>query len=190
MNPILFPARTEQARLEAMKRHPSSFERNKKMAMTKSTRDMLNETIDGTAADIAEYARQIESGEYGNTWTVRDGDGNEVADNVIADDADSALEIVGEKWNVGDDWEAERNEFDTPTIVDDHGNETSIDEFPLEIVDERGKDFAVVIGTGGPHIEVTASGDGTAHLAGYWSSETVMRHGDQFDTFLDYFIER
>lgn len=157
--------------------------------MTKSTRDMLNETIDGTAYDIAEYARQIESGEYGNKWIATcDETGAETI--VLASTESEAIDTHQDDNVPAYEFTIAREEFDNPTIVDAYGNETSIDDFPLEIVDERGKDYAVVIGTGGPHIEVTASGDDSARLVGYWSSETTARHGDQFDTFLDYFIER
>jgi|APFre7841882724_1041349.scaffolds.fasta_scaffold225688_1 hypothetical protein len=70
-------------------------------------------------------------------------------------------------------------------------NETPIGEYPKEIVDERGKQFAVVICTGGPHIEVAANGiDGPARLKGHWRGHRCTINGDQFDPFLDYFINR
>ena len=43
---------------------------------------------------------------------------------------------------------------------------------------------------GGPHIEVAADGAGSARLEGYWWGDRHTVSGDQFDVFLDYFIER
>jgi hypothetical protein len=74
---------------------------------------------------------------------------------------------------------------DEPTVDD-----TPIGEYPLEIVDERGKEFAVVISTGGPHVEVVADGFAAARLEGYWSGWRVTRYGDYLSVFLDYFIDR
>ena len=68
---------------------------------------------------------------------------------------------------------------------------TPIGDYPKEVVDERGKPFAVVIRTSGPHIEVAANGvDGPARLQGYWRGHRCTIHGEQFDPFLDYFINR
>ena len=94
-------------------------------------------------------------------------------------------DLVGERAKSigGTSWEF--IEADEPTVED-----TPISEYPLEIVDERGKEFAVVLTTGGPHIEVVADGGSSARLAGYWGGEQVYMYGNVFDTFLDYFIER
>lgn len=78
-----------------------------------------------------------------------------------------------------------RDGVDVPTVDD-----TPIDEYPLEVVNERGKEFAVVISTGGPHIEVAANGGTVARLEGYLWGDRATIHGDQFDTFLSYFIDR
>lgn len=110
-------------------------------------RDNLRNNLTGVAETIAEYARQIQSGEYD----------------------------------------------DEPTITDNYGNETPISEWPLEIVDERGRAFAIVLTIGGPHIEITADGQRDARLVGYWGGETVTRYDDSdgsFATVLDYFIDR
>lgn len=80
----------------------------------------------------------------------------------------------------------ESGDYDDEPTADD----TPISEYPLEIVDERGREFAVVICTGGPHIEVVADGGYDARLEGYWAGERVTLSGDAFNTFLDYFIER
>jgi len=63
-------------------------------------------------------------------------------------------------------------------------------EYPLEVVNERGREFAVVIGTGGPHIEIAADGLRKARLEGYWGGERVTLFGDVFDEVLDWFIDR
>lgn len=77
-----------------------------------------------------------------------------------------------------------------PAITDSYGNVTPIDEYPLEVVDERGREFAVVLCTGGPHIEVVADGLCSARLEGYWAGSRCTRSGDYLSTFLDYFIDR
>lgn len=96
-------------------------------------------------------------------------------------------------------------EWDGDTLLDAEGNEVytedlpevdwldahdALSEYPLEIVDERGKNFAVVLCTGGPHIEIEASGSGEATLNGYWGGEHIVLSGDVFDRVLDWFIER
>jgi hypothetical protein len=43
---------------------------------------------------------------------------------------------------------------------------------------------------GGPHIEIAADGNYSARLEGYWAGEHATLHGDEYDTVLDYFIER
>jgi len=109
--------------------------------------DCLRNNLAGVAEAIAEYARQIRSGDY----------------------------------------------RDEPTITDNYGNETPISEWPLDIVDERGKEFAVLIAYGGPNIWLTADGLSDARLVGYWGSETVTLWDDSarsFTTVLDYFIDR
>ena len=165
--------------------------------MTESTKTMLEQHVDYTAQTIAEYARQIESGEYGNRWTVTDEDGNEYV--TIASDEDqartnaiSASELVDSHGMVGDpeDWDIERDSFDEPTICDACGNESPIWEWPLSVEVKIGRPLAVVIGTGGPHIEIVQDlSGGGAKLAGYWGGEQVYRYGDEFQTVLDYFTD-
>lgn len=85
-------------------------------------------------------------------------------------------------------WEAIDNEEE----YQDSDPNDYLSELPLEVVDERGKDFAVILGTGGPHIELTASGFGNVELVGYWSG-SVYRLSDSegvFERTLEYFIER
>lgn len=126
--------------------------------MSESTLDMLNEHVDSVAETIREYARQIESGEYGRT---HDDDGNQLD-----------------------------NFADEPTIVDEYGNETPISEWPLEVVVKVGSPLAVVICTGGPHIEIVHDlSDGQAKLAGYWGGDRIYQHGTEFQTVLDYLTD-
>lgn len=73
---------------------------------------------------------------------------------------------------------------------DDFDLYESLDQWPLEVVDERGREFAVVLCTGGPHIEIVADGGCQARLEGYWGGDTATLRGDEFSTLLDYFIER
>ena len=64
-------------------------------------------------------------------------------------------------------------------------------EYVLDVVDERGRPFAVVISTGGPHIEIEAEGGGQARLVGYWGGKTCERwDSDLFGEVLDYFVDR
>lgn len=74
--------------------------------------------------------------------------------------------------------------------ADEYDVTDAIHEYPLEVVDERGREFAVVLSTGGPHVEVVADGPQSARLEGYWAGERVTRYGDYLSTFLDYFIDR
>jgi RecJ-like exonuclease len=70
-----------------------------------------------------------------------------------------------------------------------------LNELPLEIVWEKGEPFAVVLGTGGPHIEIRGGTrhDGTGYqIHGYWAgehstwgSEGVSRTGEYFRELID-----
>lgn len=161
--------------------------------MIESTLDMLTKQVDYAAETIAEYARQIGSGEYGNRWSVQSYDEpvDHNYDDIIADSEEDAIAIAQERSGQShDNWEAERDSFDEPTIVDEYGNESPISEWPLSVEVKIGRPLAVVIGTGGPHIEIAQElGAGGAKLAGYWGGEKVYRHGDQFQTVLDYFTD-
>lgn len=155
-----------------------------------STRDinLLVGAVDRTAETIREYVRQIESGEYGQEWEVTDSEGNTYG--TYATYEDSAYDNAVESADTGltgnpEYWDVEHVPADEPTV-----DETPISEYPLEIVDRRGREFAVVLGIGGPHIEVVADGDYDARLEGYWGGSRVTRHGDYLSTFLDYFIDR
>lgn len=156
--------------------------------MTQTTQDKLAQHVDAAAEMIRAYVRQIESGEYGEEWTVTDTEGNEYG--TIASSEDQAYENAVESADTGltgnpTDWDVTHDQADEPTV-----DETPISEYPLAIVDERGKEFAVILSMGGPHIEVIANGLDPARLEGYWGGEQVCRHGDYLSVFLDYFIER
>ena len=63
-----------------------------------------------------------------------------------------------------------------------------LDEYPLEIVWEVGEPFAVVLGTGGPHIEITGGGrQGSYTLHGYWGGEHVTLSGASITRMGGYF---
>lgn len=76
---------------------------------------------------------------------------------------------------------------------DDSDGNGTIYDYPLEIVDERGKPYSVLITCGGPHIEVEAHGYDEARLEGYWGSSRSTRYdygNNPLTQFLDFFIER
>jgi hypothetical protein len=160
--------------------------------MSESTAEMLAKQVDYAAERIAEYARQIESGDYGNRWTVTDSETDE-EHVIIAQDEDSAIDAVRDLIpGVVKDHEllAERDEFEVPTICDEDGNEESIEDWPLAVVVKIGQPLAVQIAVGGPHIEIVQDlSEGSAKLAGYWGGERVYRYGDKFQTVLDYFTD-
>lgn len=67
-----------------------------------------------------------------------------------------------------------------------------LDELPLEIMWEMGEPFAVVLGTGGPHIEIRGGTrhDGSAYsLHGYWGGEHVTISGESITRTGEYFRE-
>lgn len=76
---------------------------------------------------------------------------------------------------------------------DEAGSDDLVDqmqESPLEVIDERGREFAVVLTIGGPHIEVHADGNRDAALTGYWGSETYTVGDPVLNEFMDWFIDR
>ena len=161
--------------------------------MSESTRDRLTEHVESVAEMVREYARQIDSGEYGNRWLVQSYDEpvDHNYDDIVADSENAAIAIAQERSaQYHDNWEAERDEFDEPTIWDERGNSTPISEWPLEVVVKVGRPLTVLITAGGPHIEIVHDlSDGSAKLAGYWGGEKVYRHGPEFQTVLDYLTD-
>lgn len=164
--------------------------------MTTSTRDMLYSQLQNVSATIEAYASQIESGRYGRQLyevaVVNPGEDDEPSFGpYAADDEDDAYTAYRES----EGFYLPRSEVDIVAMDEYNADEPTVDDtpiydYPLEVVDERGRPFAVVIGTGGPHIEVTADGSYSASLVGYWGGVRVELSGSHFDTFLDYFIER
>lgn len=155
-----------------------------------SDQELIDNELKAAESTVQEYARQIESGDYGNRWTVTDPDGNEHV--VISEDAGGAVSLAQKGHNIADDdhWEAERDEFDEPTIVDNYGNEQPISEWPLEVVVKIGRPLSVLITFGGPNIEIVHDlSDGSAKLAGYWGGEKAFRYGKEYQTVLDYFTD-
>lgn len=66
-------------------------------------------------------------------------------------------------------------------------------EWPLEVVQEVGTPWAVVLTVGGPHCEIVRDArGGPARWIGSWGTETVTMHdpaGEPFGWALGYFIE-
>lgn len=64
-----------------------------------------------------------------------------------------------------------------------------LDEWPLEVCWELGEPFAVVLGTGGPHIEITGGGRAQPgyRLEGYWGGEHVTLSGAAVTRAGEYF---
>ena len=65
-----------------------------------------------------------------------------------------------------------------------------LDELPLEVVWEAGEPFAVVLGTGGPHVEIVGGGrNGAYTLWVYWGGERAARSGAAITRTGEYFRE-
>ena len=123
----------------------------------------------------------------------------------IRDRLTDVMECIDEGRLYTEDELPEGYEWDGSTLLGPDGDEVDPDdvpgvewydphdylaEYPLEVVDERGRNFAVVLGTGGPHIEIEAEGYGRAALQGYWGGVRATLTADVFDRVLDWFIDR
>jgi hypothetical protein len=145
---------------------------------------------------VRKYAALIESGEYGGEWAIYAPSANEPTDrlvssagDIVALSEDDAIDRARELYNLPADMDISAelvDEFYEPWIPG-YGE---IDQYPLEVVDERGREYGVLICTGGPHIEIVADGGNRARLEGYWRGSRCTLSGDYFDVFLDYFIDR
>jgi hypothetical protein len=143
--------------------------------MTQSTSDMLHDHVRSTARLLDEV------------WEAIDGIDCE------------SCQGIGEV-NASD----ETSDFDMCEVCDGNGTTHTYEgsdatdylyELPLEIVWEKGEPFAVVLGTGGPHIEIRGGTrhDGTGYqIHGYWAgehstwgSEGVSRTGEYFRELID-----
>jgi hypothetical protein len=159
--------------------------------------DNLRQHCESVADTVRKYAALIESGEYGGEWAIYAPSDDEPTDrlvssagDIVALSEDDAIDRARDYYNLpaGMDIYAELvDEYCEPCLPDDAGD---ITDYPLEVVDERGREYAVVICTGGPHIEVVADGVNRARLEGYWWGSRCTLSGDYFDVFLDYFIDR
>lgn len=97
--------------------------------------------------------------------------------------AESTREMLTELWE----------RIDNPGIDTEDADQSELDELPLEIVWEKGEPFAVVIGTGGPHIEIRGGGrhDGLGYtLHVYWAGDHVTLRGDSITRTGAYFREQ
>ncbi len=156
--------------------------------MSESTKDMLTKHMESIRQDVEEYARQIESGEYGQRWEVVNSDGDTLGE-VVASDEDQALDKAEFQW--GETAEVAGLVLaDEPATTDEYGNDTPISEWPLSVEVKVGRPLTVLLCTGGPHIEIVHDlSDGPAKLAGYWGGEKVYMHGKEFQTVLDYLTD-
>lgn len=138
--------------------------------MSNETRDMLHENmlnIRDRLTDVVECIRE----------------GRPYTDDDLPD---------GYEWDGDVLLDAEGDEVDHEDVPDIDWSDAAdyLMEYPLEIVDERGRNFAVVLSTGGPYIEIEAEGNDRAALHGYWGGEHVTLSGQVFDDVLDWFIDR
>ena len=164
--------------------------------MTTRDDDNLRDYCKRVADTVRQYADLIESGNYGGEWAIYGETPDSATDwlvsspgDIVAGDEDTAVDLARELYGIPDTLELYADlvdEYYSPTIAG-YGD---IDDYPLEIVDERGREFAVVICIGGPHIEIVADGGRYARLEGYWGGSRCTLSGGYFDVFLDYFIDR
>jgi RecJ-like exonuclease len=160
-------------------KQPIQFDANRKKSaergrikMTQSTQDMLYDHVRSSARLLDEI------------WDAIDGTDCEACD--------GTGEVVGP------------TDVDLCEVCDGEGTvhtyegsdaQEYLDEMPLEIVWEYGEPFAVVLGTGGPHIEIRGGTrhDGSGYtIHGYWSGEHstwsgegVTRTGEYFRSMVD-----
>lgn len=146
--------------------------------MTKSTRDMLHENMSNVRDTLCDVMQAIDDG---LTYFP---DGQPWPEDVWADpDGDLATED-------GEAWPSAASPANVRDFEEGRDAADFLADYPLEVIDERGRNFAVVLATGGPHIEIEADGQGDAVLRGYWGGEQVTLHGDVFNRVLDWFIDR
>lgn len=101
-------------------------------------------------------------------------------ENLAAGQAESMRELLTEVWAA----------IDADEEYEGQDAREYLDEMPLEVVWEHGTPFAVVLGTGGPHVEVTQdTRGGGASLEVYWGSDRATLRGDAISRTADYFRE-
>lgn len=142
----------------------------KEKKMTDKTRDMLFESMENVRDRLTELMECLDNG---RPFTY--------------DELPDGFEWAGDTLLDADGNEVDPDEVPEVDWLDAHDK---LSEYPLAVVDERGRNFAVVLATGGPHIEIEAEGWRSASLHGYWGGEHVVLSGEVFDRVLDWFIER
>jgi hypothetical protein len=96
------------------------------------------------------------------------------------DQGNSTKEILTEVWEA----------IDADVKYEDQDAREYLQEMPLEIVWELGEEFAVVLGTGGPHVEITGGGrSGSYKLTVYWAGEKATVSGAAITRTGEYFRE-
>ena len=97
---------------------------------------------------------------------------------VIRKTAEHARDLLEEVWEAID----QGGEYEDTDAMD------YLDVLPLGVVWEMGEPFAVVLSTGGPHIEITGGGRSLRYtLTVDWGGEKATVHGDAIDRTGAYF---
>ena len=100
--------------------------------------------------------------------------------NLTREQAESTRDHLAEIWAAND-----ANED-----YEDQNALEYLNEMPLGVVFERGEPFAVVLGTGGPHVEITGGGrSGGYTLEVYWAGDGYTLRGEAITRTGDYFRE-
>lgn len=100
--------------------------------------------------------------------------------NMAQEQADAYAETLEEVWQA----------IDNDEEYEGQDAREYLDEMPLEIVWEKGEPFAVVLGTGGPHTEITGGGRSNSYdLRSYWGGDKGRRSSDAIRRTGDYFRE-
>lgn len=106
----------------------------------------------------------------------------------------SSLEVIWTAIDLGVmvNESGELYEGDADDTPDEYETDPSeyLTDWPLEIVWERGTPFAVVFGTGGPHVEIEHdTRQGSPRIAVYWGGESAYAYGEVVERTADYFRE-
>jgi hypothetical protein len=133
---------------------------------------------------------------------------SDMTDDMTREQAEAVRDSLDDLWTVIDHYDERQDEpYDTwdehvtncetcATYVREYGEDAeprdTLHERPLEIVWEKGEPFAVVLGIGGPHTEVTGGGraSGTGYvLTCYWGGDVSTVRGEGVTRTGDYFRE-
>lgn len=174
-----------------------------------NTLGILSQTVDSYNQDLKNYADQIDSGVFRTREMVKDlsflfgcayvealhdwlsefdwytldsADYSGTSDwEDLLSDIESEMEDAGYLAEDGVIYSVE--DHDGPTV-----DGTDILHYGLELVTEIGRPWTLVLGTGGPHVEVVANGSSSATLVCSWGRDKVERSGSHLDTVLDYML--